>query len=73
MIKDAENSFTLNEYKKQMEGIFTTSVDKGTLDECLMTYKPVEEITKYIKDTVNIICQLKPIYNFKASEHIRRK
>lgn len=71
--KDAENSFTLNEYKKQMEGIFTTSVDKGTLDECPMIYKPVEEITKYIKDTVNIVCQLKPIYNFKASEHIRRK
>lgn len=70
---DAKNSFTLNEYKKQMEGIYTTCVDRSTLDECPMTYKPVEEITKHISDTVDIVKQLKPIYNFKASENVVKR
>lgn len=70
---DAKNSFTLNEYKNQMKGIYTTCVDKSTIDECPMTYKPVEEITKYISDTVDIIERIKPIFNFKASENITKR
>jgi RNA-splicing ligase RtcB len=65
---EAENSFTLNAFKKEMEGIFTTSVSKDTLDECPMAYKPMEDITSKITDTVTIDKILRPIYNFKASE-----
>lgn len=66
---DTENNFTVSEFKKQMEGIYTTSVSKETLDECPMAYKPMEEILESIKDTVKVEKKIKPIYNFKASEH----
>lgn len=64
----AKNSITLSQYKKMMEGIFTTSVKKETIDECPLAYKPMEEIIKNIGDTVDIIERLVPIYNFKAAE-----
>ena len=66
---DAENSFTVSEFKKQMEGIYTTSVSKDTLDECPMAYKPMEEILQNIGETVRVERIIRPIYNFKASEH----
>ena len=63
---DAKSSFTVNEYKKQMEGIFTTSVGRGTLDECPMAYKRMEDIVDHIEPTVTIDKIITPIYNFKA-------
>jgi RNA-splicing ligase RtcB len=71
--RDAEASFTLSAFKKEMEGIYTTSVSKETLDECPMAYKPMEEIVKQIADTVTIDRIIRPIYNFKASEYGGRK
>ena len=67
--RDAEQSFTLSQFKKSMEGIFTTSVSKDTIDEAPFVYKPMEEILKNISETVKVDKILKPIYNFKASEH----
>lgn len=67
--RDAEQSFTLSQFKKSMEGIFTTSVSKDTIDESPFVYKPMEEILKNISETVKVDKILKPIYNFKASEH----
>ena len=64
---DAKNRFTVSEYKKQMEGIYTTSVGRGTLDECPMAYKNMEDIVDNIDPTVDIIDIIKPFYNFKAS------
>ena len=63
---EAKESFTVNEYKKQMEGIYTTSVGRGTLDECPMAYKPMEAIVDNIGPTAEIVSVIKPIYNFKA-------
>jgi RNA-splicing ligase RtcB len=63
---EAKNSFTVSEYKKQMEGIYTTSVNRGTLDECPMAYKNMEDIVDNIEPTVEIQDIIKPIYNFKA-------
>ena len=65
---DAKNSFTVNEFKKQMEGIYTTSVGRGTLDECPMAYKPMEAIVENIGPTARIDKIIKPIYNFKAGQ-----
>lgn len=64
----AKHMFTVSEYKKQMKGIYTTSVNQGTLDECPMVYKSVEDIVDNIGDTVEINDIIKPIYNFKAGE-----
>ena len=63
---DAKQTFTVSEYKKQMEGIYTTSVGRGTLDECPMAYKRIEDIVDNIDPTVRIDAIIKPIYNFKA-------
>ncbi len=63
---EAKQSFSLSEFKREMDGIFTTSVNKDTLDECPMAYKPMEDIIKFIDDTVSIEKIVRPIYNFKA-------
>lgn len=64
----AKESFTVSEYKKQMNGIYTTSVNAQTLDECPMAYKSMEDILSNIGDTVEVEDIIKPIYNFKAGE-----
>ena len=65
---DAKNSFTVSEFKKQMEGIYTTSVGRGTLDECPMAYKSIEDIVGNIAPTARIDKVIKPVYNFKAGQ-----
>ena len=64
----AKEDLSLAEFQETMSGIYTTSVGTATLDEAPMAYKPLESIVENIKDTVDIIRILKPIYNFKASE-----
>ena len=63
---EAKESFTVSEFKKQMAGIYTTSVNKDTLDECPMAYKGMEDIVENIRDTADVQRVIKPIYNFKA-------
>lgn len=62
----AKESFTVSEFKKQMSGIYTTSVNRDTLDECPMAYKGMDDIVDNIGDTVDVLRVIKPIYNFKA-------
>ncbi|MGN0606651.1 MAG: RtcB family protein [Oscillospiraceae bacterium] len=64
----AKQTYTVSEYKKQMKGIYTTSVNAQTLDECPMAYKSMSDIVDNIGDTVEINDIIKPIYNFKAGE-----
>ena len=64
----AKNTLSLEEYQKTMEGVYTTSVNGNTLDEAPMAYKSLEDIIDVIKESVDVIDVMKPIYNFKASE-----
>lgn len=64
----AKETVSLEEFEKSMQGIYTTSVNQSTIDESPMAYKPIDEIVENIKDTVDILKIIKPIYNFKASE-----
>lgn len=64
----AKQNFTVSEYKKQMSGIYSTTINQSTLDECPMAYKSMDDIVKNIGDTVEITEVIKPIYNFKAGE-----
>ncbi|MCI9021734.1 MAG: RtcB family protein [Eubacterium sp.] len=64
----ARQAFTVSEFKKQMSGVYTTSVNKGTLDECPMAYKGMEEIVANIADTAEIDKIIRPVYNFKAGD-----
>lgn len=65
---EAKRTFTVSEFKKQMKGIYTTSVDQTTLDECPMAYKSIDDIIGNIGPTVKIDSIIKPIYNFKAGD-----
>ena len=51
-----------------MEGVYTTSVNENTLDEAPMAYKSLEDIIDVIRESVDVIDVMKPIYNFKASD-----
>lgn len=59
---------SMDAYKEAMKGIYTTSVNESTLDEAPFAYKSLEDMIDVIKDSVDIIDVMKPIYNFKASE-----
>ena len=66
--KKAYATLTLEEYKKQMEGIFSTCVGRDTLDESPMAYKSMDEIVENIEPTAEILKRIVPVYNFKAGE-----
>jgi RNA-splicing ligase RtcB len=59
---------TMEEYEKQMAGIYTTCVNTATLDGSPMAYKNMDEIVANIQPTAEIVAHIKPIYNFKAAE-----
>lgn len=63
----AKAALSLEEYRAAMEGIYTTSVDASTLDEAPMAYKSLEDILEVIRDSVDVLDIMKPVYNFKAS------
>ena len=64
----AFKELTMEEYKKTMEGVYTTSVNENTLDEAPMAYKSLDDIIDVIKESVDVVDVMKPIYNFKASD-----
>ena len=64
----AKQTLSMDEYKTMMEGVYTTSVNEATLDEAPMAYKSLDDIIDVIKESVDVIDVMKPIYNFKASD-----
>ena len=63
----AKEKLDLEEYRREMTGIYTTSVNEATLDEAPMAYKSLADIIDVIRDSVDILEVLKPIYNYKAN------
>lgn len=64
--KEARENLTLTRFREEMAGIYSTSINKDTIDESPGAYKPMAEIMEQIGETVKIKAILKPIYNFKA-------
>ena len=64
----AKAKLSMEEYRSSMAGVYTTSVLPDTLDESPMAYKSLADIIDVIRDTVDILDVMKPVYNFKASE-----
>lgn len=64
----AKEQISMEDYEDSMKGIYTTSVNRATLDESPMAYKAMDEILANIADTVEVERIIKPVYNFKASE-----
>lgn len=65
--KAAKEAFSIDEFKKSMDGIYSTSVCESTLDESPMAYKSMQDIVENIAPTAEILKIIKPLYNFKAS------
>ena len=64
----AFEKLTMAEYEAQMAGVYSTCVVPDTLDESPMAYKSIDEIVENIAPTAEILCRIKPIFNFKAAE-----
>ena len=66
--REARENLNLEEYQEAMKGVYTTSVNASTIDEAPMAYKSLADIIDVIRDTVDVIDVMKPVYNFKASD-----
>ena len=66
--KKAFETLSLEEYRKAMEGIYTTTANQETIDEAPMACKQMEDIIDAIRQTVDNVEIIKPVYSFKASE-----
>lgn len=66
--RKAKEKLALKDYVKAMEGVYTTSVNIDTLDEAPMAYKSIEDIIDIIRESVDVVDILKPVYNFKCSK-----
>ena len=64
----ARKNIDVEEFKKSMEGIYSTSVGPGTIDESPMVYKNTEEIIKLISPTANILFFVRPRINIKSKD-----
>lgn len=63
----AKELLSMDEFKETMCNVWSTSVCESTLDESPMAYKDVNEILGNIKDTVDVVGMIRPVYNFKAN------
>jgi RNA-splicing ligase RtcB len=66
--KEAKRTLSLDEFKETMKDVYSSTVNGSTLDEAPKAYKPIAEILENVKETVDVVTQIKPIYNIKAEE-----
>ena len=66
--KAARDTLSLEDYHEAMKGIYTTTACMDTIDEAPMAYKRMEDIIDVIRESVDIVEIIKPVYNFKAAE-----
>jgi RNA-splicing ligase RtcB len=64
----AKQEIDLEKFKESMEGIYTTSVCKNTIDESPMAYKDMDIILEHIKETCNVLWMIKPVINIKSTD-----
>lgn len=62
----AKTELKVEDFVKEMEGIYSTTVNRNTLDEAPDAYKDPDDIITYLPETATIEAILKPVYNFKA-------
>ena len=64
----ARKELSLEEFKAEMRGIWSSTVNLETIDEAPMAYKTMDDIVANIDPTAEIVKVIKPIYNYKAAE-----
>lgn len=60
------DSVTVSAFKKEMKGVYSTSVRKDTLDESPFAYRRIDELKEAISGVVNVQGVITPVYNFKT-------
>ena len=66
--KEAREKVSLEEFKKSMEGIFSSTINENTIDEAPSAYKRLSDILPMLEKTVKVEKIIKPIYNYKEEE-----
>lgn len=66
--RKAKAQLDIDTFKEQMKDVYSSTVVEDTLDESPDAYKPMQEILDNIKDTVDVVDIIKPVYNFKGIE-----
>ena len=66
MARTGARSLSLDEYRKEMRGVWSSVIGKETLEESPLVYKKARDVLDYIGETVEVEKRLKPLYNFKA-------
>jgi len=69
----AFDTLKMEDYEEAMKGIYSTSVNRETLDESPMAYKNMDDIAANIEPTAKIIKRIRPVYNYKAGEEKKWK
>ena len=64
--EDVKANYTVSNFKSAMKGIYSSCINKETLDEAPFAYRDLDSIQDAIQETVAIEKVIKPIYNFKA-------
>jgi RNA-splicing ligase RtcB len=65
---EARQGLSLDEYRKEMRGVWSSVICKDTLEESPMAYKKARDILPFLNETIDISARLKPVYNFKATD-----
>ena len=65
---EVQNSYSVSAFKKDMKGIYSTSICAETLDEAPVAYRGIDEILSVVADSVEVKEIVKPVYNFKAGK-----
>lgn len=65
---EARRSISLDDFKRSMEGVFSTCINERTLDESAFAYKSMDDILPWIQDTCEVERIIRPVYNFKADD-----
>ena len=67
--RKAKDTLSLDEFKRQMNGIYSTTVCQATIDEAPGAYKDATDIIEAIDGvTVDIDARLNVVYNFKSDQ-----
>lgn len=66
--EEVKANYTVSSFKSEMKGIYSTCINKETLDEAPFAYRDISAIKESISETVSIDKIIKPIYNFKAGK-----
>lgn len=68
---DVASSHTVSEFRKEMDGVWTSCIGAGTLDEAPFAYRSIGQIEGAIGDAVRVTDVLRPVYVFKNGGSVR--